>query len=50
MGGGGGALLPTINVNVFQGAIGAMVDQFIILGDVLDGWLGKRANSNAIFF
>ena len=39
---GGEALLRTINFNVFQGAIGAMVDQFIIQGDVLDGWLGKR--------
>ena len=38
----GEALLRTINVNVFQGAIGAVVDQFIIQGDVLDGWLGKR--------
>lgn len=38
----GEALLRTINFNVFQGAIGAMVDQFIIQGDVLDGWLGKR--------
>ena len=39
---GGEALLRTINFNVFQGAIGAMVDQFIIQGDVLDGWLGKK--------
>ena len=35
-------ILILINFNVFQGAIGAMVDQFIIQGDVLDGWLGKR--------
>ena len=39
---GWGALLSTINVSVFQGAIGAMVDQFIILVDVPDGWMGKR--------
>ena len=40
--GGWRALLSTINVSVFQGAIGAMVDQFIILVDVPDGWMGKR--------
>ena len=39
---GGEALLRTINFNIFQSAIGAIVDQFIIQGDVLDGWLGKR--------
>ena len=39
---GWGALLSTINVSVFQGAIGAMVDQFIILVDVPNGWMGKR--------
>lgn len=39
---GWGALLSTINFSVFQGAIGAMVDQFIILVDVPDGWMGKR--------
>lgn len=49
-GGGGGGLLPTINVSVFQGAIGAMVDQFITLGDVLDGWLGNKANQMPFSF
>ena len=39
---GGEALLRTINFNIFQSAIGAIVDQLIIQGDVLDGWLGKR--------
>ena len=44
-GGGGwgwGALLSIINVSVFQGAIGAMVDQFITLGDVLVDWEKRR--------
>ena len=50
LGGGGGGLLPTINVSVFQGAIGAMVDQFITLGDVLDGWLGNKANQMPFSF
>lgn len=49
-GGGGGGLLPTINGSVFQGAIGAMVDQFITLGDVLDGWLGNKANQMPFSF
>ena len=42
LGEGGGGVLLTINVSVFQGAIGAMVDQFITLGDVLVDWEKRR--------